>query len=309
MTKLMTALALLLGTSAYAEMEGTTEDTTETTMTSSTTNVSDLNYFVGEKKFNIDTTVGFTSSTTEITGQSDTDEDGLNFGITGLYGITNDMNIGFNVGYVSTEEDGTSNETTGLTDISFLYNWRFMNDTNTQHDLNFVLSPSLGATEEDGNETNGYRGSTLVTIAWVRNAKANTRTQWNVGAAIDYETANETENTAGVIQTEIDPTTDVRVFSNIRYHATEKLFLNGTVDVTVLPADIEYVTENGSPSTTVLEMDPAITLTGAIGYKVDRTSNLQARLRYATQDADVEASTATVGIQASAIDVAYVREF
>lgn len=265
----------------------------------SNTSVSNLNYFNPDKKFTIETTFGWSDETADVSG-SETSEDGINLNLQGMYGIVPNHTIGFNVGYVSTEGENNQ-ETTGLNDIDLLWNYRFSQTNDTQWDLNFNLSPKLGAKEVDNGETNGLRGNTEIGVGVGYNTQFSNNLEFKTEAFVDFHTKTEVE-LAGLATADYKSNTDFGLGASTRYHTASNMFVGGGLALTFLGDE-----ELDVAGATATEYDPTILLGLNGGYNINSNSNIEANLDYAMGSKENGATETDIDVLS--ISAAYNREF
>lgn len=302
--RLLSLLTVLcLGTTAFA-------DTT-------TTNISNLNYFAGAKKFNFTADFGYKNNTEEedTAGATDEDTSGYNLGATGQYGIAANHVIGFKLSYTSTEVDynttGTTNDDiVGLNDINLMWDWRYWNSTDWQADLNIGLSPKLGTYEYDAtdNEANAFRGNTLFSVGTTFNTTTG-NLEWSMPVTINHYTSTEFERDNGTTTTTTDykAKTDFVVGAHTRWQASNTWFIGGGLDLT-----FKGDTEVDAAGVTAAEevYDTNLGLNANVGYKVGTNANITLNIDWVTGGYTDETTTPNedYDVTETAFVVGYTRE-
>lgn len=262
---LLTALGLSAG--AFAE--------------SMNTNISNLNYFVGAKKFNFAADFGYSTATEEDKTPGATDEDTTGYVLTasGNYGIANNHYIGVDVAYTNAEIDqnttGTANtDYVGLNDINLRWGWRYMTSTDWQADLLVGLSPKLGANEIDtaAKEVNAFRGNTMFNLG-TNFYTSSGNLEWTLSAGINYftKTEVETDNGTTTTTTDYDPSTDFYLGATTRWQASPMWFLGGGAMFTA-KGDVEEDAAGVTGASAAYDLTTDLMV--EVGYKLDTMSNI-----------------------------------
>ncbi len=230
-----------------------------------TTSISNLNYFTGNKMMSFNATAGYQMTDTaaaENTGF------GLNLGMN--YGIMTNNLLGVDIGYsaIDTDLSGTTTETSGITDVNVKWSNRFVSSTNHNWDATLNFSPKTGDAEFTGmNRSNNFRGTheTGLNLTYTNRMGTNFEGLLGFGGAFNFS--------GEITETITNTTTDVSDFWTFNTNIGTRYHVNPTFFVGALGT----MTHPGNTN------NPDFSGTVNAGYNINTKSNVVAMATYLDQ--------------------------